>query len=289
MRLLRGATAPAVLLSVAAGAGGPGQCSAQEGTCGKGKLKLRRCAPPAGHDLVPSRRLSLKAAVKACRQLSGCRAVTAEVGNDFQREADYEWHFKTTSEPCKGSQESRTVEVDHVEGQSRSSSWRPRPGHELESVELVQQDPPVLRLEAFLSDAEIQHIKSLALPRFVQSTVGMTYEAGQTRTSETAWLNALQDNEDEVLLNITARITQITRLPNENMEPFQVVRYQPGQSFQSHQDYLDEQEQQACGGRVGTFFMYLNDVPAGGETRFPDWGLSIKPESLWRAGSGWTN
>lgn len=26
-------------------------------------------------------------------------------------------------------------------------------------------------------DAEIQHIKSLALPRFVQSTVGMTYAA----------------------------------------------------------------------------------------------------------------
>ena len=42
------------------------------------------------------------------------------------------------------------------------------------------------------------------------------------------------------------------------MEPFQavalrlcagleVVRYQPGQAFHSHQDYLEAQEQQACG------------------------------------------
>eukprot|EP00439_Symbiodinium_sp_Y106_P065660 s695_g10.t1 len=67
------------------------------------------------------------------------------------------------------------------------------------------------------------------------------------------------------------------------MEPFQVVRYQAGQFFQGHQDYLDAQEEQVCGGRVGTFFMYLNDVPEGdgaSETHFEKWDLTITPRTL---------
>lgn len=222
----------------------------------------------------------MKAAVKLCRRLSGCRAVTAEVAADFAPEAEYEWHFKTMLEPCVQSENSRTIEIP-FKARGTSTVWPgPLPVAELQALKLqiVHEDPPVVRIENFLSELEIEHIKSLARPRFVKSTVGMTYEGGDSRTSETAWLNLGEDGNDETLRNITSRITQITRLQHENMEPFQVVRYQPGQFFAEHQDYLDQQEEQVCGGRIGTFFMYLNDDVEGGETHFPAWNLKIKPE-----------
>ena len=36
--------------------------------------------------------------------------------------------------------------------------------------------------------------------------------------------------------------------------------------------------QLACGPRILTFFLYLSDVEEGGETSFPNLGLSIKPK-----------
>ena len=48
----------------------------------------------------------------------------------------------------------------------------------------------------------------------------------------------------------------------------QIVRYQPGQFHSFHGDYIVEDSQRRVGGRILTFFMYLNDVEEGGETEF---------------------
>ncbi|CAE7491965.1 P4H6 [Symbiodinium sp. CCMP2456] len=224
--------------------------------------------------------LALQAAAKECKHLSGCRAVTAFVGTDFQKNQEYEFRFVTGVEPCTADPEYRTVQLPADSKGSQRRQWGgPAPLEVLAArgATLVQENPPIAKFDGFLSDDEIQHIMELARPRFVRSTTGMTYDSGDSRTSETAWLNAQQDSDDAVLANITARITELTRLPHEHMEPFQVVRYQAGQFFQGHQDYLDAQEEQVCGGRVGTFFMYLNDVPEGGQTHFAKWDLTITP------------
>ena len=58
---------------------------------------------------------------------------------------------------------------------------------------------------------------------------------------------------------------------SKNIEPIQSVRYTHGQFFKSHYDYLDtrnpiyKRNVEKNGQREVTFFVYLNDVPIGGE------------------------
>lgn len=58
------------------------------------------------------------------------------------------------------------------------------------------------------------------------------------------------------------------------MEPFQILRYQPGQFYKVHHDQ-NSGLFTPQGARVYTFFMYLNDVDEGGGTRFADLGVTV--------------
>ena len=54
-----------------------------------------------------------------------------------------------------------------------------------------------------------------------------------------------------------------------------------GQFYLTHHDYIEHEQFAIQGPRILTVFMYLNDVEAGGETRF-DWfdsnGILVKPK-----------
>eukprot|EP00440_Ansanella_granifera_P017967 gb/GFBE01019512.1/.p1 GENE.gb/GFBE01019512.1/~~gb/GFBE01019512.1/.p1 ORF type:complete len:354 (+),score=61.10 gb/GFBE01019512.1/:1-1062(+) len=263
-----------------------GTCAAGDAECSathrrNPNVKVRKCSLPAGDDVVPPQRLSIARAVKECKRISGCRAVSAHVDSDYDAKKEYMFHFKTKTTPCEKDPGSRTALLNTEDVELKQSAWPgpPLPEHWLRypNSSLILEDPPVVKFDGFLSDAEIDHIMNLARSRFVKSSTGMTYDTNNLRTSETAWLTSPDLQEDPVLNGITARITGLTAVPNNNMEPFQVVRYQAGQHFNGHQDYLNEQQDQVCGGRVGTFFMYLNDVASGGETDFERWNFKVTP------------
>jgi prolyl 4-hydroxylase len=61
-------------------------------------------------------------------------------------------------------------------------------------------------------------------------------------------------------------------------------RYQPGQYYQVHNDYIPYQLDRPCGVRVLTFYFYLSDVDEGGGTNFPHpgdaagGGLTVEPK-----------
>ena len=67
-------------------------------------------------------------------------------------------------------------------------------------------------------------------------------------------------------------------------ETMQGQRYAPGQHFRAHHDYFHEGEayweevRKVGGQRTWTAMVYLNDVPEGGATWFPQAGIRVSPK-----------
>ena len=67
-------------------------------------------------------------------------------------------------------------------------------------------------------------------------------------------------------------------------ETMQGQRYAPGQQFRAHHDYFHASEsywdkmQEQGGQRTWTAMVYLNDVPEGGATWFPQAGVKVAPK-----------
>lgn len=120
--------------------------------------------------------------------------------------------------------------------------------------------------------------------RWERSTdTGSTNEYGETgrilsqgRTSSNSWCQHECESHPSVQSAI-AKIEEVTMVPRENYESFQVLRYELGQKYVTHHDYGSEEKALACGPRILTFFLYLSDVEEGGETNFPELGISVKP------------
>ncbi len=77
------------------------------------------------------------------------------------------------------------------------------------------------------------------------------------------------------------RIAALMNWPLENGEGLQVLRYGAGAEYKPHFDYFapenkgNEKHLTPGGQRVSTLVLYLNDVPEGGETIFPDAHISV--------------
>eukprot|EP00055_Hartaetosiga_balthica_P008448 m.31522 g.31522 ORF g.31522 m.31522 type:complete len:294 (-) comp6314_c0_seq1:288-1169(-) len=148
-------------------------------------------------------------------------------------------------------------------------------------VSLVHEDPPMYAFNNFLTDEEVTAILELATPAFSPSTVRTSRDKTAYRTSSTAWLtpDVTKNNLEykKVVEQLEQRIADIVQLPVNNQEHFQVLRYNPGEYYKQHSDYIAEQGQYAAGVRALTFYCYLNDVEEGGETSFPNVGFEMKP------------
>jgi len=99
------------------------------------------------------------------------------------------------------------------------------------------------------------------------------------RTSTNAWC------DDECWTNnitgkVLQRIENLTDTPYNYSEHMQLLRYQPGQYYNQHHDYIDHLADRAEGVRILTVFLYLNDVEEGGATSFPtlDPPIMVQPK-----------
>jgi prolyl 4-hydroxylase len=101
------------------------------------------------------------------------------------------------------------------------------------------------------------------------------------RTSETCDLSA----DLPAVKQIEALLTQLCGIDPAYGEPLQGQRYAEGQEFKPHTDYFapDGRDfQKFCtlsGNRTWTFMIYLNDVSAGGATRFKLLDKTFQPEA----------
>jgi prolyl 4-hydroxylase len=101
------------------------------------------------------------------------------------------------------------------------------------------------------------------------------------RTSETCDL--CSENPD--VRTLEDRFREFSGLDSAFGEPVQGQRYTVGQEFKPHTDYFDPQGtdcRKFCalsGQRTWTFMIYLNDVAAGGATRFKMLDKTFRPEA----------
>jgi prolyl 4-hydroxylase len=101
------------------------------------------------------------------------------------------------------------------------------------------------------------------------------------RTSETCDL----DPAHPAVQQLEAMLHDLNGIDPAHGEQMQGQRYDVGQEFKPHCDWFNPQGQDwekycsVAGQRTWTFMIYLNDVPAGGATRFTTVKKSFQPES----------
>jgi prolyl 4-hydroxylase len=100
------------------------------------------------------------------------------------------------------------------------------------------------------------------------------------RTSETCDLTP----DDPAVQDLEARLFALNRIDPAHGEPPQGQRYNVGQEFKPHTDYFEPNGADfakfcsVAGQRTWTFMIYLNDVEAGGATRFKVVDKLFRPE-----------
>ena len=100
----------------------------------------------------------------------------------------------------------------------------------------------------------------------------------ERRTSENAWCSGFSGcRQRELPKRIHDRIAKVTGIPPENSEDFQILRYEKGQFYRTHHDFIPHQVDRQCGPRILTFFLYLSEVEGGG-TDFPELGITVQPK-----------
>jgi prolyl 4-hydroxylase len=152
------------------------------------------------------------------------------------------------------------------------------------SVLLRSAKPTVVLLEGVFSAKECEQLIELARPRLRPSTV-MDPQTGvntvaEYRNSEGMFFRL---SETPLIARLDRRVSELMNMPMENGEGLQVLRYGPGGHTAPHFDFLTPSTPNAdaslkrSGQRVSTLMIYLNEVARGGETTFPEVGLSVSP------------
>lgn len=143
----------------------------------------------------------------------------------------------------------------------------------VQPFQLLSWYPRAYLYPSFMDPARAQHIVEIAKKRLAPS--GLAFKAGDNadntrdvRTSQGTFIGRGED-PDGVLAWVEEKIAAITGVPPGHGEPFNVLRYEPSQHYDSHYDAFSEDEYgPQASQRIATVLLYLSDVEEGGETVF---------------------
>ena len=161
-------------------------------------------------------------------------------------------------------------------GESSATHLLARPG--VQRFPSSQLDLFIVR--DFLSRAECETLVRLIENRHRPSTVADGNGDDAFRTSSTCDLPP----ETPAVASLALKLSQLSGIDLPHAEPLQGQRYEVGQEFKAHTDYFEpgsgdyDTYCSVSGQRTWTFMIYLNDVEAGGATRFKVINKTIQPE-----------
>ncbi|MCO5121224.1 MAG: 2OG-Fe(II) oxygenase [Burkholderiaceae bacterium] len=148
----------------------------------------------------------------------------------------------------------------------------------------VLRSPNIAVLENLLDEDECRELIRLSAGKLKRSEVvnreGGGFTVSDVRTSEGTYFAR---GENPIVSLLEARICALTGVPVEHGEPLQILHYDKAGEYRPHHDYFDpshpgSEEVLARGGqRIATLVMFLNDVPGGGATEFPEIELTVMP------------
>jgi prolyl 4-hydroxylase len=138
-------------------------------------------------------------------------------------------------------------------------------------VDTLNKDPLVLYFHGVFSDKECDDVINEKI-EYQQCTTYFNEPKDNIRTSDVGF-----SEKGELINN---NISKLTNQKTNKMEIVEILRYKPGQKFNTHYDYLNINPSEFCtnNDRVATAIAYLNDDFEGGTTIFPKLGIEIKPQ-----------
>lgn len=136
-------------------------------------------------------------------------------------------------------------------------------------------------IKKFVTPVECLQLLNLAHEvGYAQSKV-MTSDGFVNHSGRTSSSCALMKGHTPLVRHLEEIVTEITGCAYEDIEPFQLVKYDQYERYDSHFDYLDaeiaSEEIASRGQRVMTILVYLNVPFSGGETYFPRLDVKISP------------
>ena len=203
----------------------------------------------------------------------------------------------------------RTVDLYSIMPGPPGTAWK-APGndddekskqqHRTAEIETLSLQPLVVSVRGFIDDDECDYIQTQAGPTMAYSGVSLMDKdkgrpASDWRTSQSTFLHARADTP--TLYTIEQRTASLTRIPRQNQEDVQVLRYGHSEKYDAHHDFFNPALYQASPdtlkltengrrNRQATVFWYLSDVAKGGETVFPRFGGAPQPRDFKRCDVG---
>lgn len=156
------------------------------------------------------------------------------------------------------------------------------------SMHVIYEFPYIVKIKNFLTSEECSEVIELSNDKYERSTMFLDGKLRQSprRTSETAILceNGCKDiiGKEGILSEIIRRICGLIKCSPLQIEGVMIVKYEEGQEFKNHWDYFEDDDLSLVDGgqRIGTFFVWLNDMEEkdGGATVFSEIGVKCIPE-----------
>ena len=161
--------------------------------------------------------------------------------------------------------------------------YHPHSDNQHGSNEPPPSQPWLLRFDDVLTSEECDHLVALS-NSLGWSTRTLVPAGGNTigRTSASVVCNTLDCTNDNVLSKLFENLSSIIGVPARNMEHIEFLKYEMGESYGVHHDYIPEDFWKPSGTRALSVVLFLSDTN-GGAIGFPELDWTIVPPKKGRA------